>query len=759
MNLLSVGVGVHRINNVISYVAQLCGKTVENLPSISTINRISDQRVSVSYMQVHDILGEQKNTCLQSDETRKHGQCYEVFAVRDNDEKEWVLGLRDMLNKGSQTCLDTLKTIVGDISESTQTDVGRKIISQIKNTMSDRAATEQKFHTLLKSYRNEILPSIYDSWNELCLEEQESISTMNNFYCGLHILVNFADLSATVVRRFEESMKEGSLGAEAHSETSQFTKAEESGSVRLLRTACKCLARGCDEKSGCYGDFKTFMDQKDEDEGQKHRKGSLLVPFRGNRFNILFYNAEIVFFLAEYIKEFFEKVCKPTNRLQKGVLYDIREDLYLAVTKALGLCSKLVTAPFWRRLEQKDCSLEDASSLYQKLYLFLEKAKDDNTEVICGTLVPFEEYIKKDAVYERLITKDSFDEMTYCTSANICSLVLSLLIKSASDHLPGGKYATVNEELARTTQSVPRHNKFPERVFGLLDALTRYRPVASALCNESYIMFSLNKTGEWLQSLSIEEKTAYLDMSRKDGRDVRMKYIKRIKELQKSRRETLKEKRIELERKEHAQYLKKEELANDILFYGLWQYPDMVDTQLQTIKSVTEKKKALKIQLNFRKNVLEQKYPDKTVFQVSGKGKAYTVGELTANLKKLISSALDIQRKNPEESGLNLIGKRIRHYFMVDGVRTQYRGRVVSTVPGYPEWFNVVYDGDIAIYVYKLREDYSVGDLELIVDEGNKTKIMINIFELNCLSEVFIMPKLFIFTRSIPNFIVHVIQF
>ena len=128
---------------------------------------------------------------------------------------------------------------------------------------------------------------------------------MNNFYCGLHILVNFAELADTTIRQLEERTKEGPLGAESHNETKRFCKPEkESGSIRLIRTTAKCLARGGDEKSGCFGDFRTFITEKDEEEQYKGKpRASLLVPFRGNRFNILFYDAEVTYFLAAFIQD------------------------------------------------------------------------------------------------------------------------------------------------------------------------------------------------------------------------------------------------------------------------------------------------------------------------------------------------------------------------------------------------------------------------------------------------------------------------
>jgi len=138
------------------------------------------------------------------------------------------------------------------------------------------------------------LPAIYSNWDSLSEAEQETLSRLNNFYCGLHILVNFAEDLDGVIKWFEASTKEGPLGAEGYTETANFTKNEESGAVRLVRTASKCLARGGDEKSGCYVDLKAFLTDK---YPKSSTKGShLLVPFRGNRFNILFYNSDVIFF-------------------------------------------------------------------------------------------------------------------------------------------------------------------------------------------------------------------------------------------------------------------------------------------------------------------------------------------------------------------------------------------------------------------------------------------------------------------------------
>lgn len=36
-------------------------------------------------------------------------------------------------------------------------------------------------------------------------------------------------------------------------------------------------------------------------------------------------------------------------------------------------------------------------------------------------------------------------------------------------------------------------------------------------------------------------------------------------------------------------------------------------------------------------------------------------------------------------------------------------------VPGYPAWFNLVYDGDQAVYTFTLEPDLRDGDLEMLL--------------------------------------------
>lgn len=96
------------------------------------------------------------------------------------------------------------------------------------------------------------------------------------------------------------------------SESSENRKS--SGTQCLIRTACKAFHSRGSEQAGCSTLFHTFL----------RRKGIDKVPpaaFRGNRFNILFYDAAGVYYLKPYMIEYLtQKHGANLNRLLQAAL-------------------------------------------------------------------------------------------------------------------------------------------------------------------------------------------------------------------------------------------------------------------------------------------------------------------------------------------------------------------------------------------------------------------------------------------------------
>lgn len=93
-----------------------------------------------------------------------------------------------MVTKSGQDTLSTFQSILSDIdqvSSKTENSVCKHILLNIVSTMSDRAATQQKFNTLLEDYRKLILmDDIGQAWYDMSLAEQMALSKLNNFFAA-----------------------------------------------------------------------------------------------------------------------------------------------------------------------------------------------------------------------------------------------------------------------------------------------------------------------------------------------------------------------------------------------------------------------------------------------------------------------------------------------------------------------------------------------------------------------------------------------
>ena len=128
--------------------------------------------------------------------------------MSDNDGKSWVLGLRHLLTKSGSDTLCTFKDILEDITEAgklCKSDVNKQILLNITSTMSDKAATQIKFNTLLEEYRTQIFEEkLRDAWDNINDLEKTSVSKLNNFLCGLHALVHIAESASSCLSEYEK---------------------------------------------------------------------------------------------------------------------------------------------------------------------------------------------------------------------------------------------------------------------------------------------------------------------------------------------------------------------------------------------------------------------------------------------------------------------------------------------------------------------------------------------------------------------------
>ena len=369
------------------------------MPSTSTVREMSVQRLLIAQQQVAEELTSQENTTLETDESSKFGQKYGAYAIRDPTGRPFVVGLRDLTTKSAKDTLDVFKQILWDFDKiyykPTNSVASQDLLYHLRNTMSDRAATETKFNNLLESYRAEILPVVLSDWEEFDEDLKQQLMRMNNFFCGLHGLVHIAETVNGSAKEIEILHFGG--GDKVPIRDSRFKTSSESGVCRMIRTTCKVFAYGGDAKTSVHGRFMSFT--KDMLKAAGYRSLPL-TPYRGNRFNILFHNACSIFWMHHSMIEFLKK-----DGGVPWVIHDLKVPFFMAECKALGVICKLITTPLWNLIEDPSINIIDMNHRYLQLVSFLKDISEDNVgDFLEGKLDPFPDRpIKKDVRFDALI--------------------------------------------------------------------------------------------------------------------------------------------------------------------------------------------------------------------------------------------------------------------------------------------------------------------------------------------------------------------
>jgi len=675
-DLLKHNVTTREVAPVIKSVLQLAGKEASHLPCKSTVNNMNIQKLFLSQSQLLDVLPNEEHTTLYTDETTKFGDKYSGYHVSDSEGRMYVLGLRDIATKSAADTLSVFQEILSDVNAraaDSDSVLYKKIVTNISATMSDRAATEMKLNKLLQEYKDSLLPFVHEDWEQLGKEEQEDLSRISNFFCGLHTLVHFAETASTALLESENVMLDDPPIIER-----SFKRPSEPGTARLIRTACKAMARGGDEKSGCQATFRVFT-RSFLDEN--NLRTVPLEPFRGNRFNILFQNAAGVYFLHAKMIELLESM--ESNRLLASVLHDLKIPEYVAGCKALGLICRFVTMPLWSLIQDKGIHILDMNTRYNDLVTFLKDAAKNTEAFLDGNLLPFgkDTVVHKDAIFDALLKPWQHDDLVIAMLQIILPSMSVLAERLFGEYLPGGCFTNASPTLRTQTVGTHKHNVFAESIFGDLDRLLKTKPNITTVCAEAMITFCHNKTLEWLFSKTTGEKEKLCTNARQAVRDIRATFKQRQTQIRIVRLHCIEEKQRKREEKEIRNIQKKEGITSEIIHFGLWQTTSQIDAAIAGLPSKTSKLSALKAQLRFRQHVLAQKSDTNTIYAfskiISGKRQDLSVEEMTKNLKTLINK---LPLALPDGERNHLVGQRISHKFSTQSGETWWSGRVVSQV-------------------------------------------------------------------------------
>lgn len=538
---------------------------------------------------------------------------------------------------------------------------------------------------------------------------------MNNFFCGLHYVVGLAECADTTLKLWE---------AHSAEESSNSSHIE-----RLIRTSCKAFHHRGSQQCGSSVMFRSYL----------RKEGVYKIPlaqYVGNRFNIIFYDGAGVYYLRKHMEAFIEKVHgKEANRLLQAVLADLKNPANIAGCRALGLIDKLVTGPLWRKLQESSASVLQLSAVYTRVKAKFDMWSDNSYPLLKGGDILEDWCVHEDEVWQALIEPN---EITDAMTQEILQILFCAFSKTTQrlllDHLPGSMYnAVTDSSLIEETASVPTTNVAPERDFAVLDRMMREKPNANLVALESMILYSHNKSSIWLEKRTHEERESLFQAARTMAPVIREKFKRRRQEIERRQEESLIKKQEAIARRTAKLVREKEKLTKEIEKTGLWLSRADVEFGLERITKKSDKKAALKLQINFRHKVLCQSHHDNTVFKFSQNRKQHSADRLKQNLFQLLSDEelsmddLELEDEDPvqcrpvqcpcREDILSqpelLVGLRIQHRFEVDGELSWFQGTVLKMNTTTKEFY-VTYDGEDEPCWFSLLEDISAGDLLIL---------------------------------------------
>ena len=365
-----------------------------------------------------------------------------------------------MLTGSAQQTLDVFKQILSDFQQTVGSQAIAKLVTSIKNTMSDRHIVQKNFNCLLEEYPALILPEVITSWHDLSSEEQHSMSSLNNFFMGYTCSLEWMIL----LHLHYYNGKQLTFLKIWLAMVGVLVRKSDSGTVRLVRTTCKALSKHGSEHKWL---FTAYLSSN----------GIPKNPLASFRSNILFYDAGTVYHISSLIEKFFTEVWQTSNQLLRAVLSDVKVPEYLAGCKALGLVNKMVTGPLWRVLESQDISILDMNEKFCHLKSCLEQWSQDAVPVLTGEAVLYNDFPPmKDHIFESLVAPSVYDATVQEVLEILFNAFSTLISRLVADHLPDGKYHNPSTKLITETKSVPTTNVIGERDFAnLIDFCVRNR--------------------------------------------------------------------------------------------------------------------------------------------------------------------------------------------------------------------------------------------------------------------------------------------
>ncbi|KAI8510938.1 hypothetical protein Bbelb_118540 [Branchiostoma belcheri] len=530
MKLFSHEVSANNMSNVIHAVLTTLCKyniSVDDLPGVKFCQLIREEAGLASDMQLAEEMESGLNMTAQSDGTTRDGQKYADYEITTAKGQHRLIGILEMPSGESADQLEGLKFILDKIARLTNSidnnQYTNRIISKIKNTMGDGAASQKHFNQLLQTYRQDILPEVIENWEMLEESVQQDLITMNHMYCQLHALIGFATYSDEALRELEDlwRVQEKKLGVENlrefQNKDGEYTWGKgDSATQRLIRTTCDAIGPRGNQQAGCMGEFETYLAL----DHLKLKRTTHLKSFKGNRFNILFECGAGVFHHSKHVRDMFENgYHKAGNRLLRAVLADISSLPLLSGCRALGLVFVHITEPYWRLVTDAQVHILDLSKQLQHAVEMFRKWSQDATPLLDPDLPPLFfkgehpiEPHREAEVYKSLYNPDYLQDNTMTRQALEVVLQNMITVCERRFHQQlHGQYKDGGSETQRQEmQHMLKTNMKGENDFGYFSYLQSSKPSISIMSLEAHLDTFIENLSNTTKTVKVKALKAHI---------------------------------------------------------------------------------------------------------------------------------------------------------------------------------------------------------------------------------------------------------
>ena len=528
--LVSRGVGSKHVSEIIRLVLKrIGGFDCGRLPKPTLIRLMAFEQAILSKESARSAIESSDNPItLQMDGTSKKHIPY-VAMLASTDSGTYGIGLEqvqtenaEILLKETISAIEQLLTINDIASEEEKVN---QLLLKMKNTMTDRCVVNKRFVTLLEEWREKTLSKVIHNWDALSDTVKTNMMTVNDLYCGKHVVLNLQEYAGAALYDCESvESAGGKIGREKH----LLWHRKESATLLAIRTVCEAFGPDASAQAGSPVEFNDYLEQI----ADKNR----LQAYRGNRFNVPFANGAAAYYHhhSGHIQEVYKTLTsnKQKNQLTRSVMYDLQDKIVVGGIRAMGIINSHVTLPLMRMLDKHEITVMDTSQYYCRLHDCVRTWMIAPEPLLDDSAIMFDDDVHK-SLYNHVD-----DEITFNTKQAIGIILHNMfvcIVRQLEDHLLGGKYHKPEGSIIKETRTCPKDNIAAERVFAGLDYLKCKSPNISALAMQGVLLWTTNKTLNFLDACSHNKRNKLVWDAIKNRKRIVQMYQNKIETIKKKK--------------------------------------------------------------------------------------------------------------------------------------------------------------------------------------------------------------------------------